>query len=105
MSALSILLRGTVTEKLQWTFNLYDINRDGYINKEVCRHAYLYIWLLQQQFKITYFIAFVSTVLTGDDRHCQSDLRHDGEVHLPCPQDGHTQAARRGLFSGKELYK
>ncbi|KAF0039731.1 hypothetical protein F2P81_007966 [Scophthalmus maximus] len=34
VSALSILLRGSVTEKLQWTFNLYDINRDGYINKE-----------------------------------------------------------------------
>nr|XP_006631764.1 PREDICTED: Kv channel-interacting protein 1-like [Lepisosteus oculatus] len=32
--ALSILLRGSVREKLQWTFNLYDINRDGYINKE-----------------------------------------------------------------------
>ncbi|KAI1902548.1 hypothetical protein AGOR_G00017010 [Albula goreensis] len=31
---LSILLRGSVTEKLQWTFNLYDINRDGYISKE-----------------------------------------------------------------------
>ncbi|XP_048839138.1 Kv channel-interacting protein 1b isoform X1 [Brienomyrus brachyistius] len=31
---LSILLRGSVREKLQWTFNLYDINRDGYINKE-----------------------------------------------------------------------
>lgn len=36
VTALSILLRGSVTEKLQWTFNLYDINRDGYINKEVC---------------------------------------------------------------------
>ncbi|XP_035809314.1 Kv channel-interacting protein 1 isoform X1 [Amphiprion ocellaris] len=34
VTALSILLRGSVTEKLQWTFNLYDINRDGYINKE-----------------------------------------------------------------------
>ncbi|XP_077589656.1 A-type potassium channel modulatory protein KCNIP1 [Stigmatopora nigra] len=32
--ALSILLRGSITEKLQWTFHLYDINRDGYINKE-----------------------------------------------------------------------
>uniref|UniRef100_A0A8C2RLK9 EF-hand domain-containing protein n=1 Tax=Capra hircus TaxID=9925 RepID=A0A8C2RLK9_CAPHI len=27
-------LRGTVHEKLRWTFNLYDINKDGYINKE-----------------------------------------------------------------------
>ncbi|MGH0116434.1 UNVERIFIED_CONTAM: hypothetical protein FKN15_017084 [Acipenser sinensis] len=32
--ALSILLRGSVREKLSWTFNLYDINKDGYINKE-----------------------------------------------------------------------
>lgn len=35
VTALSTLLRGSITEKLQWTFNLYDINRDGYINKEV----------------------------------------------------------------------
>uniref|UniRef100_A0A3P8V8V8 Potassium voltage-gated channel interacting protein 1 n=1 Tax=Cynoglossus semilaevis TaxID=244447 RepID=A0A3P8V8V8_CYNSE len=34
VTALSTLLRGSITEKLQWTFNLYDINRDGYINKE-----------------------------------------------------------------------
>lgn len=32
---LSILLRGTVQEKLIWAFNLYDINKDGYITKEV----------------------------------------------------------------------
>lgn len=32
---LSTLLRGTLREKLEWTFHLYDINRDGYINREV----------------------------------------------------------------------
>lgn len=32
---LSILLRGTLREKLEWTFHLYDINKDGYINREV----------------------------------------------------------------------
>ncbi|XP_067168513.1 calsenilin isoform X6 [Apteryx mantelli] len=31
---LSVLLRGTVHEKLNWAFNLYDINKDGYITKE-----------------------------------------------------------------------
>ncbi|NXA26799.1 CSEN protein, partial [Ibidorhyncha struthersii] len=31
---LSILLRGTVQQKLKWAFNLYDINKDGYITKE-----------------------------------------------------------------------
>ncbi|NXI61091.1 CSEN protein, partial [Anseranas semipalmata] len=31
---LSVLLRGTVQEKLNWAFNLYDINKDGCITKE-----------------------------------------------------------------------
>lgn len=31
---LSVLLRGSVTDKLRWAFNLYDINKDGYITKE-----------------------------------------------------------------------
>ncbi|XP_075050828.1 Kv channel-interacting protein 4 isoform X3 [Mixophyes fleayi] len=31
---LSTLLRGTIQEKLNWAFNLYDINKDGYITKE-----------------------------------------------------------------------
>ncbi|XP_075712506.1 A-type potassium channel modulatory protein KCNIP1 isoform X7 [Rhinoderma darwinii] len=34
VAALSILLRGSIHEKLRWTFNLYDLNKDGYINKE-----------------------------------------------------------------------
>lgn len=36
---LSILLRGTIQEKLNWAFNLYDINKDGYITKEVCPNS------------------------------------------------------------------
>ncbi|XP_048784223.1 uncharacterized protein LOC125685307 isoform X1 [Lagopus muta] len=31
---LSVLLRGTAQEKLNWAFNLYDINKDGRITKE-----------------------------------------------------------------------
>ncbi|XP_069002950.1 Kv channel-interacting protein 1b isoform X1 [Embiotoca jacksoni] len=31
---LSTLLRGTLREKLEWTFHLYDINGDGFINRE-----------------------------------------------------------------------
>ncbi|XP_076989862.1 calsenilin isoform X2 [Tamandua tetradactyla] len=31
---LSVLLRGTVHEKLRWAFNLYDINKDGLVTKE-----------------------------------------------------------------------
>ncbi|NXS48046.1 CSEN protein, partial [Balaeniceps rex] len=31
---LSVLLRGTVRQKLEWAFNLYDINKDGCITKE-----------------------------------------------------------------------
>ncbi|XP_072525958.1 Kv channel-interacting protein 4 [Salminus brasiliensis] len=31
---LSVLLRGSAEEKLYWTFNLYDLNRDGQITKQ-----------------------------------------------------------------------
>ena len=32
---LSSLLRGTPQERIQWTFKLYDINKDGLITKNV----------------------------------------------------------------------
>ena len=31
---LSVLARGTLPEKLQWAFNLYDINGDGIITRD-----------------------------------------------------------------------
>lgn len=31
---LSILSRGTLDEKLEWTFQLYDVNGDGFISKD-----------------------------------------------------------------------
>ncbi|CAL4120804.1 unnamed protein product, partial [Meganyctiphanes norvegica] len=34
VTILGELSRGTTNEKLQWAFNLYDINGDGYITKE-----------------------------------------------------------------------
>ena len=33
MVTLSTLLRGSIYEKLRWTFKLYDVNRDGCISK------------------------------------------------------------------------
>lgn len=32
---LSIILRGTIIDRLNWAFNLYDLNKDGCITKEV----------------------------------------------------------------------
>lgn len=34
IQSLSTLLRGTMEEKLRWTFSLYDINGDGFITQE-----------------------------------------------------------------------
>lgn len=34
MHGLSILSRGSIEEKLQWTFQLYDINGDGLITRD-----------------------------------------------------------------------
>ncbi len=38
MVGLSIILRGTVTDRLSWAFSLYDLNKDGCITKEVQYH-------------------------------------------------------------------
>ena len=34
VAGLSVLSRGTLAEKLQWIFSLYDINSDGYISRD-----------------------------------------------------------------------
>lgn len=34
MIGLSLLSRGSLQEKLQWAFSLYDINGDGFITRE-----------------------------------------------------------------------
>ncbi len=34
VTGLSVLARGTLPEKLQWAFSLYDINGDGIITKD-----------------------------------------------------------------------
>lgn len=36
---LSIILRGTINDRLNWAFNLYDLNKDGCITKEVIKFA------------------------------------------------------------------
>ncbi|XP_039570907.1 uncharacterized protein LOC120504972 isoform X1 [Passer montanus] len=36
---LSVLLRGTEQQKLRWTFDLYDVNKDGCVSKERARRA------------------------------------------------------------------
>lgn len=33
MQGLSIISRGSLEEKLKWTFSLYDINSDGFITR------------------------------------------------------------------------
>ena len=34
MIGLSVLARGSIQDKLRWTFSLYDINNDGMITKD-----------------------------------------------------------------------
>ncbi|XP_043912199.1 Kv channel-interacting protein 2 isoform X1 [Protopterus annectens] len=38
VSGLSIILRGTINDRLSWAFNLYDLNKDGCITKEEMMH-------------------------------------------------------------------
>ncbi len=80
MIGLSVLLRGSVTEKLSWAFNLYDINKDGYITKEVDKPLY------SNAPEAAFCKADLNSnrlVCVGDAVNHEVNLRHDGQVHLP----------------------
>lgn len=63
---LSTLLRGTLRDKLEWTFHLYDINNDGYINREVC--VFIYMSVILKDLHMTYLlIQCLYFCVTGDD--------------------------------------
>lgn len=64
---LSILLRGTLREKLEWTFHLYDINRDGYINREVGT-------ALKASARLVVSAEDDLCALPGNDRDCEGHL-------------------------------
>ncbi|KTG38093.1 hypothetical protein cypCar_00012136 [Cyprinus carpio] len=81
VTALSILLRGTTTEKLEWTFNLYDINRDGYINKEEMTNIVKAIYDMMGRF--TYPALKTDTPKQHVDAFFQKmDKNRDGVVTL-----------------------
>lgn len=70
---LSILLRGTVQEKLNWAFNLYDINKDGCITKEVFFSSLAGNNNVNKKNEISEKPSFVICI-TGNVRHHESHL-------------------------------
>ncbi|XP_023232729.1 A-type potassium channel modulatory protein KCNIP1-like [Centruroides vittatus] len=76
---LSTISRGTDLEKLQWTFNLYDINGDGKITKEEMYEITTAIYLMLGQF--TEPTVEEDTSKDHADRVFQKlDLNNDGVV-------------------------
>lgn len=76
---LSTISRGTDLEKLQWTFNLYDINGDGKITKEEMYEITTAIYLMLGQF--TEPTVEEDTSKDHADRVFQKlDLNNDGIV-------------------------
>ena len=41
IGALSIITKGTIEERIRWVFNLYDLDKDGRINKEVRKTVFI----------------------------------------------------------------
>lgn len=84
---LSILLRGTIQEKLNWAFNLYDINKDGYITKEVCLCKQHQHWDVKWCSQITLYILSL-VIYCNADRFWFNfqkfwDSESDSEIFCP----------------------
>lgn len=94
---LSIILRGTIIDRLNWAFNLYDLNKDGCITKEV-KLTLMFEkddTLLVNEKSLVYCLW-----LPGNVRHHEVNLRHDGEIHTSLHSRGCSQRACRELLSG-----
>lgn len=61
---------------------------DGEKNKCACIASHLG--------ELTLFLRVV-----GNARHHEGHLRHDGKMHIPCPQRGNAPSACRSILSGK----
>lgn len=81
VQGLSILSRGSLDEKLRWTFSLYDINGDGFITREEMTDIVTAIYELMGKF--TEPCVDESTVRDKVDRIFQKmDQNKDGVVTL-----------------------
>lgn len=71
---LSIILRGSINDRLNWAFNLYDLNKDGCITKEVRRSTtlLLLLWVMG-------LLEFTQYLITYPPTQNSSELEH-----LPC---------------------
>lgn len=99
--SLSIILRGSITDKLNWAFNLYDLNKDGCITREVTAPPALDSSAPQPTASCNSSSCSPRFCSPGDDGHHALHLRHDGEVHLPQHEGQRSQGARRQLFPGE----
>ncbi|XP_061412284.1 Kv channel-interacting protein 1-like isoform X2 [Lethenteron reissneri] len=80
VTGLSILLRGTLNDKLTWAFNLYDINKDGYITKEEMNGIIKSIYDMMG--RGTYSTVPMSAPEEHVDKFFQMDQNKDGVVSI-----------------------
>ncbi|GFX92845.1 kv channel-interacting protein 2 [Trichonephila clavipes] len=82
---LSTISRGSPTEKLQWTFNLYDINGDGCITREEMREIINSIYNLLGRFTEP----CVSAEATRDHADRVFDVTEGTPLDVPLSHHGH----------------
>lgn len=107
---LSIILRGTVNDRLNWAFNLYDLNKDGCITKEVTTRTHrgnvaaTGCWKEPNLSSVCRDIhAKLSLIhVSGDAGHHEVHLWYDGEVHISYDARRRPKRSRGELFPGQD---
>nr|CAB3258021.1 calsenilin [Phallusia mammillata] len=78
---LSSLLRGSLADRLHWTFRLYDINHDGFITKEEMIDILKSIYLMLGKF-VDPAVTEESYIVHAEKIFTQLDLNQDGIVTM-----------------------
>ncbi|OQV20816.1 putative Kv channel-interacting protein 4 [Hypsibius exemplaris] len=105
--SMSLLTRGTLSEKLRWVFNLYDLNGDGFISRDELTNVVVAVHALLGTHTLP-------TLLDNTARnHVQRifkkmDLDNDGRIGVEdfteaCLADPKIKASMCGLFDSTML--
>ena len=61
MEFLSVISKGTIKDKLMWTFTFYDVDHDGVISREEMLKVWIYLLIFLVEFSTHNALSFLTT--------------------------------------------
>ena len=82
MISLSATSRGTLSQKLEWAFKVYDINGDGFISRDEMLEIFFAMHKMMNDHDLSAREGFENIEALVDDIIYRFDTNHDGKISM-----------------------